>query len=193
MFDQIGFGSRLHQATHFYDRYPNWSLLGKMVSDTRAAVDALGALREIDDKRIYLAGYSLGGKVALFTAALDDRPAGVIAASAFTPLRSSSIKDGTEGVRHYSHLHGIVPRLGDYVGKERQIPVDYDEILSSIKVPVYLRAPKLDRYAIPRDVRTAVDTAVKAGARVELVEPGDFNRFPASAQREAWVWLGKLQ
>ena len=89
-FDQIGFGTRIHQAERFYERYPHWSLLGKMVADTRAAVDALAALEEIDASRIYLAGYSLGGKVALFTAALDDRIAGVIAASAFTPLRTVS-------------------------------------------------------------------------------------------------------
>ena len=190
-FDQIGFGTRLHQATRFYERYPNWSLLGKMVSDTRAAIDALTAMQEVDSKRIYLAGYSLGGKVALFTAALDSRVAGVVAASAFTPLRSSTATDGTEGVRHYSHLHGIAPRLGDFVGKERQLPIDYDEILSSIKAPVYIRAPQLDRYAITANIRAAVATAVKAGSRIDLREPVDFNRFPVAAQREAWAWLDK--
>jgi pimeloyl-ACP methyl ester carboxylesterase len=148
-------------------------------------------MQELDSKRVYLAGYSLGGKVALFTAALDKRVAGVIAASAFTPLRSSTANDGSEGVRHYSHLHGILPRLGDYVGKEPQIPIDYDEILSAIQVPVYIRAPQLDRYAVPANVRAAVQVATKSGARIELREPADFNRFPVAAQREAWVWLGK--
>jgi dienelactone hydrolase len=190
-FDQIGFGTRLHQATRFYDRYPNWSLLGKMVSDTRAAIDALSAMQEIDSRRVYLAGYSLGGKVALFTAALDDRVAGVIAASAFTPLRLSKLTDGTEGVQHYAGLHGLLPRLGEYAGNERQIPIDYDEILSAIKAPVYLRAPQLDRYAIHSNVRAAVQTAVKAGARITVSEPADFNRFPIAAQREAWAWMAK--
>jgi pimeloyl-ACP methyl ester carboxylesterase len=190
-FDQIGFGTRLHQATRFYDRYPNWSLLGKMVADTRAAIDALSAMKEFDSKRVYLAGYSLGGKVALITAALDTRVAGVIAASAFTPLRTSTLTDGTEGVRHYAQLHGIAPRLGDYAGKERSIPIDYDEILSVIKAPVYIRAPQLDRYATAANVRSAVQQATKAGARIDLREPADFNRFPIAAQREAWAWLGK--
>jgi pimeloyl-ACP methyl ester carboxylesterase len=190
-FDQIGFGTRLHQAVRFYDRYPNWSLLGKMVSDTRAAVDALVALKELDAGRVYLAGYSLGGNVALLTAALDDRIAGVIAASAFTPLRSSKQNDGTEGIRHYSHLHGLAPRLGDYAGREAQIPVDYDEILAAIKAPVYLRAPSLDRYAIAAHVRAAVRSVKEKGARIELSEPLDFNRFPIAAQREAWTWLEK--
>jgi cephalosporin-C deacetylase-like acetyl esterase len=190
-FDQIGFGSRLHQGTRFYDRYPNWSLMGKMVADTRAAIDALAALKEIDAARIYLAGYSLGGKVALFTAAVDDRVAGVIAASAFTPLRSSKADDGTEGIQHYAQLHGILPRLGDSAADPQSVPVDYDEILGAIKAPVYLRAPLYDRYAIPANVRAAVGKATAFGARIELHEPGDFNRFTTAAQREAWAWLEK--
>jgi pimeloyl-ACP methyl ester carboxylesterase len=190
-FDQIGFGSRLHQGTRFYERYPNWSLMGKMVADTRAAIDALSALKEIDAARIYLAGYSLGGKVALFSAALDDRVAGIVVASAFTPLRSSKPDDGTEGLRHYAQLHGILPRLGDFAGTPQNVPVDYDEILGAIKAPVNVRAPLYDRYAIPANVRAAVAKATAAGARIELHEPGDFNRFTTAAQREAWAWLEK--
>ncbi|HYI96484.1 MAG TPA: alpha/beta fold hydrolase [Bryobacteraceae bacterium] len=182
-FDQIGFGTRIHQATRFYERYPNWSLMGKMVADTRAAIDALTALKEMDARRVYLAGYSLGGKIALFTSALDDRVAGVIAASAFTPLRASKDSDGTEGVRHYSHLHGLMPRLGVNVS------IDYDEVLEAIKAPVLLRAPVLDRYASAPGVRTAVENARKAGARIELREPLDFNRFTPAAQKELFAWL----
>jgi len=35
-FDQIGFGARVLNARDFYRRYPKWSLMGKMVADTRA-------------------------------------------------------------------------------------------------------------------------------------------------------------
>jgi hypothetical protein len=56
---------------------------------------------------------------------------------------------------------------------------------------VYLRAPQLDRYAIHSNVRAAVQTAVKAGARITVSEPADFNRFPIAAQREAWAWMAK--
>ena len=94
--------------------------------------------------------------------------AGVIAASAFTPYRTSKADDGAEGIRQDSHLHGIPPRLGDYLGREDSVPVDYDEILSAIKAPIYLRAPLLDRYAVhralPRRFRRRVSKAPESSS-----------------------------
>ena len=37
-FDQIGSGTRVAEAKGFYAQHPHWSLLGKMVADTRAAL-----------------------------------------------------------------------------------------------------------------------------------------------------------
>ncbi len=184
-FDQIGFGTRIHQAKAFYDRYPRWSLLGKMVADTRAAIDAVSAIEELDASRVYLAGYSLGGKVAIWTAALDDRVKAVVAASAFTPLRAVSAE--TEGLRHYTYLHNLLPRFGPFIGREKNLPIDYDEILEAIAPrPVYLRAPLLDRYADPEAVRAAA-----RGSHITLDIPRDFNRLPLAAQQKAFDWLAE--
>ena len=186
-FDQIGFGTRIHQATRFYERYPRWSLLGKMVDDTSAAVEALSAIADLDAKKIWLAGYSLGGKVALWTTAVDSRVAGVIASSAFTPLRAPS--NDIEGLAEYTTLHRLAPRLAQFRGRQSSIPVDYDEILKEIAPrPVYLRAPLLDRYALPAEVKRA---ALKAGSHVTLTTPVDFNRFRIDAQKEAFQWLAR--
>jgi dienelactone hydrolase len=186
-FDGIGFGSRIHQATRFYERYPGWSLLGKMVDDASAAVSAMAALEDLDASRIWLAGYSLGGKVALWTAALDSRVAGVIASGAFTPLRTP--RADTEGLDHYTTLHGLLPRLAAFRGNPASVPADYDDILKAIAPrPVYIRAPALDRYASAADVKSAV---AAAGSHVTLATPLDFNRFRPDAQREAFEWLAR--
>lgn len=188
-FDQIGYGSRIHQATRFYERYRQWSLLGKMVDDTSAAIDAVAALDVLDRSKIYLAGYSLGGKVALWTAALDNRVAAVVAASAFTPLRTKAPQ--TEGIDAYTTLHGLLPRLTQFRGDPAEIPVDYDDLLRSIAPrPVLLRAPRRDRYASLPDVERA---AKAAGTHVRLLTPLDFNRFRIDAQREAFEWLRDLK
>ena len=147
-FDQIGFGSRVLSAGKFYDRFPRWSLLGNMICDTRAAITALQALDMIDPSRISLFGYALGAEVGLFTAALDDRVRAVVAAAGFSPLRLESAESGTEGIRHYSHLHGLIPRLGFFVGYEKRVPFDYDEVLAAIAPrSVLVIAPEFDRYA----------------------------------------------
>ena len=194
-FDQIGFGTRVEHAREFYERYPQWSLLGKMVADTRAAVDAVAEIENVDAARIYLVGYALGAKVALWTAALDERVRAVASVCGFTPLRTSADK-GTEGIKHYSHLHGLLPRLGLFIGSEARLPVDYDEILAVIAPrPMYVLAPTLDRYATPADVRSVVERARKqyaaAGAGEALVfdTPVDFNRFTAAMQGRVFDWL----
>jgi dienelactone hydrolase len=188
-FDQIGFGTRVHDAREFYRRYPNWSLMGKMVADTRAAIDALSAVEAVDASRISLMGYSLGAKVGLLTAALDDRVHAVAAVSGFDPLRLSTPDRGVEGIRHYSHLHGLMPRLGFFVGHESRLPFDFDEPLAlAASRPVLLVAPTLDRYARVADVRSA------AGAvpGVTLETPVDVNRFGVNLQTRVFDWLAEV-
>jgi dienelactone hydrolase len=182
-FDQIGFGTRIEHAKNFYERYPHWSLLGKMVADTRAAITAASELDEIDASRIYLLGYALGGKVALWTAAMDARPAGVVSVAGFTPLRTS--KD-TEGIRAYSHLHGLLPRLGFYADTPADVPVDYDDVFRAIgNRHTLVVAPTHDRHA---DL-SALQQLLQRFQQVTLKTPEDFNRFTPATQKLVFDWL----
>lgn len=187
-FDQIGFGARVRDARDFYRRYPKWSLMGKMVADTRAAIDALTALDVVDASRISLMGYSLGAKVGLLTMALDDRVHALAAVSGFDPLRLDTADRGVEGIRHLSHLHGLMPRLGFFVGQEARLPFDFDEALAlTAPRPVLLIAPTLDRYARIADVRAEV--AHVPGVTLET--PVDFNRFGRKFQARVFEWLAE--
>lgn len=195
-FDQIGFGTRVRDARYFYQRYPKWSLLGKMVADTRAAVDAVAALEAVDSSRIYLVGYALGAKVGLITAALDDRVKGVAAVCGVDPLRLSTVEKGTEGVRQYSHLHGLLPRLGFFVGQESRLPFDFDEVLAAVAPRrALIVAPILDRYAPVADVQLEVEQARKVYARrgnedaLQLQTPLAFNSFTPSMEEAVFDWL----
>jgi len=198
-FDQIGFGSRVRSARYFYQRYPKWSLMGKMVLDTRAAIDAVSALDVIDSSRIYLLGYSLGAKVSLLTAALDDRVKAIAAVSGVDPLRLDTPDKGTEGIRQYSHLHGLLPRLGFFIGQESRLPFDYDEVLAAIAPrPVLLFAPTLDRYAQVADVLLEVEQARKIynllgrENALQLETPLGFNGFQPAMQARAFDWLANV-
>src|SRR5262245_58203680 len=89
-YDQSFFGGRQDEAAPFFDRYPHWSHLGRLVDDARAAIDALQKDPQIDPDKIYLVGYGVGGTVALHTAALDSRVKGVVSICGFTPMRTDT-------------------------------------------------------------------------------------------------------
>ena len=196
-YDQSGFGSRLNEAAPFYDRYPHWSQMGRMVEDARAGIDALEKDPLVDSQHIYLFGYSMGGTVGLYTAALDARVKGVVSIAGFTPMRSDTVARGTGGVAHYSHERGLIPRLGFFVGHEAQIPYDFDELIATLAPrPVLVVEPQLDRDATPADVHAAVEQARKvyslygASAKLAIEEPWDYNRLPDRTQDEIIKWMG---
>jgi hypothetical protein len=135
--------------------------------------------------------------VGLITAALDDRVKGVAAVCGVDPLRLSTAEKGTEGVQQYSHLHGLLPRLGFFVGQESRLPFDFDEILAAVAPRrALIVAPTLDRYAPLTDVQLEVEHARKVYSRLgnenalQLQTPLAFNSFTPAMQEAVFDWLG---
>jgi len=197
-FDQCGFGSRMAEIGPFYDRTPRWSQLGRMIDDTRAAIDALEKETNVDAQRISLFGYTLGGTVALHTAALDSRVKSVVSVSGFTPMRTDTAAKPTGGLARLSIERPLVPKLGLFIGRENDVPYDYDDLLAAIAPrPVLVVQPLMDRDATPADVRAAVEQARKVYAaqgsanNLALDEPHDYQRLPAATQTRAIEWMAK--
>jgi dienelactone hydrolase len=195
-YDQSGFGSRLTETGPFYDRYPHWSHMGRMVEDVQAAIDAAEKDSMVDTSHIYLFGYSIGGSVALYTAALDPRVAGVISASGFTPMRTDTAATGTGGIARFAYVKDILPRLGFFVGHESQVPYDFDDVIAMIAPrPVYILNPLLDRDDTSADVDRAVKEAGKvyalygASANLQISSPWDYERLTDAEQNAAIKWL----
>ncbi|HEX4750193.1 MAG TPA: alpha/beta fold hydrolase [Bryobacteraceae bacterium] len=196
-YDQSGFGSRMNEAGPFYDRYPHWSQMGRMVEDVHTAIDALQKESLVDPQRIYLFGYSMGGMVGLYSAAFDSRVKGVVSICGFTPMRTDTAEKGTGGIARYSYEHELLPRLGFFVGHEAQLPYDFDEVLGMLAPrPVLVVQPQLDRDATPADVHRAVEAArqvyaiYNASGKLELKEPWDYNRLPDAIQNDIIKWMG---
>jgi pimeloyl-ACP methyl ester carboxylesterase len=199
-FDMIGFGNRLEEGVNFYDRYPLWSKMGKMVADMKGAVDAISNLDFVDRSRIVVSGYSLGGTVALLSAALDERIAGVVSIAGFTPMRTNTLDRGTEGIKAYSHLHGLIPKLGFFVGHESEIPVDFDQIIGCIAPrPVLLIAPERDKDAHLDDIKKCVGQVgqiyglYSSKDNIQLYTPNVYNRFSTVMRQKMFYWLKTLQ
>lgn len=195
-FDQSGFGSRLSETGPFYERYPHWSHMGRMVEDVHSAIDMLQKDRTVNPDKVYLYGYSMGGAVAIYAAALDTRVKGVVSVAGFTPMRTDTAATGTGGVARYSNVRDFIPKLGFFVGHESQIPYDFNDLLAMIAPrPALIVQPLLDREATPADVSAAVKQAddiyslYGAGSKLSLSEPWDINRLPNKTLEETVQWM----
>ena len=184
IFDQIGYGTRIIEGQYFYMRWPKWSKMGRAISDVRFVVDELSKVEAIDSKKIFTAGYALGATVALYSAAMDDRIAGVVSVCGFTPLRTSGKNKDIEGIKAYSHLHGLIPRLGFFIGHETRLPVDFDEIIASIAPrPVTIISPEFDHDADIADIKKCCENINKvyqllgADGKFKCCYPYYYNRF----------------
>ena len=195
-FDMIGCGNRIQEGTRFYNRYPHWSKMGKMVTDVKGAIDALVNLDFVNSEKIFVVGYSLGATVGLYAATTDERIAGVVSVAGFTPMRTNTLDRGTEGIMAWSELHGLLPRLGFFVGNESRIPYDFNEILSSIAPrPILVIAPEFDKDAHLQDVKNSMKEAKEvynlynALENISLDVPNDINRFSPEMQGRMLDWL----
>jgi pimeloyl-ACP methyl ester carboxylesterase len=195
-YDQSGFGTRWAEAGPFYDRYPHWSRMGKMVEDLGAAVTALQADAVVDPSRISVFGYAMGGTLGLYAAAADERISGVVTIAGFTPMRTDTPDRGTSGMTRYSHLYGLIPRLGLFAGSENRLPYDYDEVIAlAAPRPVLVVSPTMDRDANPQDISQAVARArgvynlYGAPTKLSLYEPEDYGRLTTATQDQIIVWM----
>ncbi|WP_276256370.1 alpha/beta fold hydrolase [Halomontanus rarus] len=185
-FDQLGFGTRIEEGEHFYERHPNWSKMGKLVDDTRSAVETLSALEFVDSDRIFVLGYSLGGTVGLYAAALDDRIAGVASVCGFSPFRTSDPETERENgvIGRFSHLHGLHPRLGLFRDDPERTPFDFHEVLGLVAPrPLLTVAPSLDWTHPQEDVLRCTSAARSvydlygASESLEVRTPDDLLSF----------------
>jgi pimeloyl-ACP methyl ester carboxylesterase len=205
-FDQCGFGLRLLEGCDFYDRCPNWSRLGRMVHDVHRAVDFLvdgrGAsqdeLPQLCTDHVYVVGYSLGGAVGLYAAALDARITGVASFAGFTPLRTDTDQRTTGGIRRLWEWHALQPKLGLFHGRQDEIPYDFDDVLALIAPrPCLVVSPQRDRFATHSDVVACVDRSRRfwktrgAAERLTHLTPDDISRFQKAQHQQLRDWLAK--
>lgn len=195
-FDQTGFGYRQDEAAPFYDRYPQWSRLGRMVRDLSAALDKLQHEEVVDDERIYALGYTLGGTVGLHAAALDERLRGVVSVSGFSPFRTDSNSSGMGGLERYSHQRSLLPQMGLFIGEEKRVPYDFDELIGAIAPrPVLVVQPTMGRGAETSEVKSTVERAREVyelygnSRNIELYQPEDYTRFTEATQTEVIDWM----
>ena len=206
----------------FYRRYPTWSLLGKIVHDglaaldlaqhasdsARPAADPPNGLPGFDASRLFVVGYDMGGRAALYMGALDGtsepqvgaqkRVKGIVSINGWTPMREDDNASSTGGIRRLWDWHALQPALGWYDGREAELPYDMEDViveasgsaenaLNQTKILIYQQ--ELDRENDYVGVKASVAKAVAAGANVELLSAPTVNMLNDAAHSAVIGWL----
>ncbi len=167
----------------------------KGIVNHRRAIDLLQTLREVDPKRIGVAGHSLGGHNSLFVAAFDRRLRAVVTSCGFTSFHKYMGGDLTG----WSHK-GYMPRIAGVYGKSPdRMPFDFADVLAAIAPrPLFVNAPLHDANFDASGVDDVVNAVrplyekARARVRIVVVHPDAQHDFPAPIREQAYDFLDRF-
>jgi len=118
-------GEEVLQSRPFYQRHPEWSIVGKNTWDIMRSVDFLQTLDFVDAKHIGCIGLSLGGHTAVFAGAFEPRLAATISVG--------GVLDWHRPAEHWARATGryvYIKKFRPYVDDPTlPVPVDFDELM----------------------------------------------------------------
>ena len=193
--ERIYHGLGAYETAPFYKKHPSWSMVGKNIDDTMAAVDVLLTLDMVDRERIGAIGHSLGGHNTFFAMAVDPRIKAGVSNCGLTVYRLVDKKYQLEWDR--DHFYVYIAALRPYFLEGRKPPFDLDELVASIAP-----RPFMNISAYHDKCFGDVSFLAEVGARIhevyKLYERGEAfsnlmhgndHSFPDYAREAAYEWL----
>lgn len=125
--ERIFKGYKEFDSKLFYDKYPNWSMIGKAIWDNQKALDYLMTVDFVDKDNIMVMGHSEGAVDSLFLAAFDDR----ISAVALNCGLSNIHSDPNPYKWCRDSWFVAMPKLKEYFDRG-EIPFDFHELVALV-------------------------------------------------------------
>lgn len=128
--EEFCFGDRIDHdrewldTTAFYQRYPEWSAMGKAIWDVQRGLDAVLAMDGIKPERVGVMGHSHGATTGLLLAALDNRVDATAVHCGPRLLRYS--EDLMNWCRDDTRKYRYFPCLMPYRRCPADVPFDFD-------------------------------------------------------------------
>lgn len=156
---------------------PNWTGVGKLVSDTKLIIDALCEDERVDSEKIGIAGHSLGGKMAFYTGCLDERIKVIMASDFGFGWDQTNWND--------------IWYWGDYVDTLKAKNMDHSDLLSvAYPKPFCLIAGQYDN-ADSFEMMCKAKGYSKGDERLKIINHQTGHRPPFYALSEAYDFLDK--
>jgi hypothetical protein len=120
---------RPYDTQDFYERFPDWSCVGKDCWDVQRAVDFLETLPFVQSDRIGMVGHSYGGHTTIFAAGLEPR---IRALFANGPVSDFVLHGAHWAVPKGSGASQSLPALRPFLLEHRAPPVSFAEVTALI-------------------------------------------------------------
>ncbi len=181
--------------TGAFDRkHPDWSAMGKMLSDHRRCVDCLVSLAYVDSSRIGVIGHSLGGYNAFFVQGFDSRIKAGVSSCGFVTIGGSDYPFRFARDRWFVHF----PLLRDFV-RAGAVPVDMHEVLAMCAPRPFFNYSARQDHIFPDFQAIEGPLAQVAALYGVLGAPGNFvceygdgdHDFPPAVRERAFRFLDR--
>ncbi|MHA2253900.1 MAG: alpha/beta hydrolase family protein [Candidatus Kariarchaeaceae archaeon] len=199
--DYLPFGERRYQGKEqfdtlpFYEKYPNWSMVGKNIEDTGAAIDILCALDPVDQDRIGCIGHSHGGHNTIFGMALDDRIKVGVSNCGMSVFTHEDKEIRLEWSQEDEYIY--IPKLRKHFLEGSPVPFDIDEVAALIAPRPFLNISAYHDFAFGNQeflAQTGVDLyqvyqLLGKANHFSYFMHGNNHSFPKFARNLAYQWL----
>ena len=146
--DTITAGERKADGTEYFhtalfdEQYPEWSAVGKMLSDHLHGVDLLCSLAEVDTEKIGAIGHSLGGYNGYFLAGMDSRVKAVAVSCGLSTIYGDADSNRWGRRDWFTHLPKVTEMMN-----QGTISFDFHEIAALVApAPFFCWIAQQDQY-----------------------------------------------
>lgn len=189
-------GKEIVDSLPFYEKYPDWSMVGKDIEDSVAAIDVLLTFEFVDPARIGAIGHSHGGFNTMLVLAMDERVAVGVSNCGMSVISVEEKCLEWSSDDEYIYF----PKLRKYLLEKKDLPFDLNEVAALI-------APKPWCNISAYYDRTMGNQEFLAGVGVQLNQVyklygkqnhfgffmhGNDHSFPEYARSLAYEWLGRF-
>jgi dienelactone hydrolase len=188
-------GKESFDSGPFYEKYPDWSMVGKNLEDSMAAIDILCGLDFVDPNRIGVLGHSHGGHNAIMAAALDNRIRAIVSNCGMSVF--SEEEERLEWSLEDGYIY--IPKLRRYFLKNEEPPFDLHEVAALIAPRPWLNISAYEDEAYGNQ-----EFMAEVGVQIYRVyqlhqQPSSFgfylhgnnHSFPKPARELAYAWLAQ--
>jgi dienelactone hydrolase len=189
-------GKERFDSAPFYEKYPDWSMVGKDIEDSLSAIDVLCKFDYVDPNKIGVIGHSHGGSNTIFAMAMDERIAVGVSNCGMSVISEE------EKCLEWSTEDGYIyfPRLRKYLLAGEELPFDINEVAALIAPRPWLNISAyydktLGNQEFLAEVGVQLNQVYKLFGqqnRFSYFMHGNDHSFPKFARALAYEWLDRF-